>query len=64
MAIGVKKAGYPVAEEFPIFLVVFAIPAAVAMVPLVADPVAPGFRSEVAGLLAQSPSDPLDRSRR
>jgi hypothetical protein len=32
MAMGVKKAGYSVAEEFPIFLVVFAIPAAVAMV--------------------------------
>ena len=32
MALGVKKAGYSGAEEFPIFLVVFAIPAAVAMV--------------------------------
>jgi hypothetical protein len=32
MWIGVAKAGYSVAEEAPIFLVVFAVPAAVAMV--------------------------------
>lgn len=31
MYIGVKRAGYSVAEEAPIFLVVFAIPAAVAL---------------------------------
>jgi hypothetical protein len=31
MWIGVSKAGYPVAEEAPIFLVVFAVPAAVAL---------------------------------
>jgi hypothetical protein len=30
--VGVSQAGYPVAEELPIFLVVFAIPAAVAFV--------------------------------
>jgi hypothetical protein len=30
MWIGVSRAGYSVAEEFPIFLVIFAIPAAVA----------------------------------
>jgi hypothetical protein len=30
MWVGVSKAGYSVAEEFPIFLVIFAIPAAVA----------------------------------
>jgi hypothetical protein len=29
--VGVKSAGYTVREEFPIFLVVFAIPAAVAL---------------------------------
>jgi len=32
MWVGVSKAGYSVAEEAPIFLVVFAIPAAVALV--------------------------------
>lgn len=32
MWIGVAKAGYSVAEEAPIFLVVFAVPAAVALV--------------------------------
>jgi hypothetical protein len=31
LIVGVKKAGYTVAEETPIFLVVFAIPAAVAL---------------------------------
>ena len=31
MWVGVVKAGYPVAEEAPIFLVVFAVPAAVAI---------------------------------
>jgi hypothetical protein len=31
MWIGVSKAGYTVAEEAPIFLVVFAVPAAVAL---------------------------------
>lgn len=31
MYIGVKGAGYPVSEETPVFLVVFAIPAAVAI---------------------------------
>jgi hypothetical protein len=31
MYIGVAKAGYTVAEEAPIFLLVFAIPAAVAL---------------------------------
>jgi hypothetical protein len=31
MWVGVSKAGYSVAEEFPIFLLVFAIPAAVAL---------------------------------
>ena len=30
MAVGVIKAGYSVAEEFPIFLVIFAVPAVVA----------------------------------
>ncbi|BEP35884.1 hypothetical protein GmRootV59_28550 [Variovorax sp. V59] len=30
MAVGVVKAGYSVAEELPIFLLVFAVPAAVA----------------------------------
>jgi hypothetical protein len=29
--VGVKKAGYTVAEEMPIFLIVFAIPAVVAL---------------------------------
>ena len=29
--VGVKQAGYTVAEEMPIFLLVFAIPAAVAL---------------------------------
>jgi hypothetical protein len=29
--VGVKSAGYTVREEFPIFLVVFAIPAVVAL---------------------------------
>jgi len=32
MYIGVKRAGYSVAEEFPIFLAIFALPAAVALV--------------------------------
>ena len=32
MWMGVARAGYSVAEEFPIFLVIFAIPAAVALV--------------------------------
>jgi hypothetical protein len=32
MYIGVKRAGYSVADEAPIFLVVFAIPAATALV--------------------------------
>lgn len=31
MWIGVSRAGYSVAEEFPIFLVVFAVPALVAV---------------------------------
>jgi hypothetical protein len=31
MAIGVKRAGYTVAEEAPVFLAVFAIPALVAL---------------------------------
>lgn len=31
MWIGVAKAGYSVAEEAPVFLVVFAVPAAIAM---------------------------------
>lgn len=31
MYIGVKRAGYSVADEFPIFLIVFVIPAAVAL---------------------------------
>ena len=31
MAIGVKRAGYSVAEEAPVFLVVFAVPALVAL---------------------------------
>jgi len=31
MAIGVKHAGYTVAEEAPVFLVVFAVPALVAL---------------------------------
>jgi hypothetical protein len=31
MWIGVSRAGYSVAEEFPIFLVIFAVPAAVAL---------------------------------
>ena len=31
MALGVKRAGYSVAEELPIFLLVFAIPAAAAL---------------------------------
>jgi hypothetical protein len=31
MYVGVKRAGYSVADEAPIFLVVFAIPAAVAL---------------------------------
>jgi uncharacterized membrane protein YwaF len=31
MWMGVARAGYSVAEEFPIFLVIFAIPAAVAV---------------------------------
>lgn len=30
MWLGVSRAGYTVAEEFPIFLVIFAVPAAVA----------------------------------
>ena len=34
MWLGVSKAGYSVAEEAPIFLVVFAIPAAVALMVL------------------------------
>jgi hypothetical protein len=34
MYIGVKRAGYSVAEEFPIFLVIFAVPALVALVVL------------------------------
>lgn len=32
MYIGVKRAGYSVAEEFPIFLVIFVVPAALALV--------------------------------
>ena len=31
MAIGVKRAGYTVAEEAPVFLVVFAVPALLAL---------------------------------
>jgi hypothetical protein len=31
MYVGVKRAGYSVADEAPIFLLVFAIPAAVAL---------------------------------
>jgi hypothetical protein len=31
MYVGVKRAGYSVAEEAPVFLVVFAIPAAAAL---------------------------------
>lgn len=31
MCVGVKRAGYSVADEAPIFLVVFAIPAAIAL---------------------------------
>jgi hypothetical protein len=31
MWMGVSRAGYSVAEEFPIFLVIFALPAAVAL---------------------------------
>jgi len=31
MYIGVKQAGYSVADEAPIFLVVFAVPAAIAL---------------------------------
>jgi hypothetical protein len=31
MAIGVKRAGYTVADEAPVFLVVFAVPALVAL---------------------------------
>ena len=34
MYIGVTKAGYSVAEEAPIFLLVFAVPAAVALIVL------------------------------
>ena len=30
MYVGVTRAGYSVAQEFPIFLVVFAVPAAIA----------------------------------
>jgi hypothetical protein len=30
--VGVSKAGYPVADEAPVFLVVFGVPAAVALV--------------------------------
>jgi hypothetical protein len=30
MWIGVSRAGYSVAEEFPVFLVIFALPAALA----------------------------------
>jgi hypothetical protein len=36
MALGVKKAGYSVADEFPIFLLVFAVPRGAAVV--VEDP--------------------------
>jgi hypothetical protein len=32
MAIGVRKAGYTVAEEAPVFLLVFGVPALVALV--------------------------------
>jgi hypothetical protein len=32
LAIGVKRAGYSVAEEIPIFLIVFAIPAVIAVI--------------------------------
>lgn len=32
MAIGVKSAGYSAAEEFPVLLVVFAVPATVAVI--------------------------------
>jgi hypothetical protein len=31
LLIGVKRAGYPLADEAPIFVVVFAIPAAIAL---------------------------------
>lgn len=31
MYVGVRRAGYTVAEEFPIFLIIFAVPAAVAL---------------------------------
>lgn len=31
MAVGVSRAGYTVAQEFPIFLVVFAVPALLAL---------------------------------
>jgi hypothetical protein len=31
MAIGVRRAGYTVAEETPVFLVVFAVPALLAL---------------------------------
>jgi hypothetical protein len=31
MYVGVRRAGYSVAEEFPIFLVIFAVPVAVAL---------------------------------
>lgn len=31
MAMGVKKAGYTVTEEFPVFLIVFGVPALVAL---------------------------------
>jgi hypothetical protein len=31
LLVGVRKAGYPLADEAPIFVVVFAIPAAVAL---------------------------------
>jgi len=34
MWVGVSKAGYTIAEEAPIFLIVFAIPAAIALVVL------------------------------
>lgn len=32
MWVGVSKAGYSAGEEFPIFLLIFAVPAAVAMI--------------------------------
>ena len=32
MYLGVKRAGYSVADEAPIFLLVFAVPAAIALV--------------------------------